>query len=138
VPGRRRSPAGENQGRERACPAGQRGALVSMGGGASRPDPGAHDRLLAEFSGSAAIDISDPFWAKMLRFPTPLTQLPPADVEAATAHHCEELGAGRARRRSRPPPPGELGHELLKQRPASSWTPHTLARAAVWPGVLEA
>ncbi len=73
-----------------------------MGGGASRPDPGAHDRLLAEFSGSAAIDISDPFWAKMLRFPVPLTQLPPAEVEAATAHHCEELGARRAPRRSPP------------------------------------
>ncbi|KAK9845745.1 hypothetical protein WJX81_001268 [Elliptochloris bilobata] len=62
-----------------------------MGGGGSKPDPGAHDRLLAEFSGTMAIDISDLFWTRLLQFPTPLTQLPPAEVEAATAYHCEEL-----------------------------------------------
>lgn len=64
-----------------------------MGGGGSKPEPGAHDKLLAEFSGTAAIDISDPFWSKLLHFPAPLTQLPPADVEAALTYHCEELGA---------------------------------------------
>ena len=64
-----------------------------MGGGGSKSEPGAHDKLLADFSGTAAIDISDPFWSKLLQFPAPLTQLPPADVEAALTYHCEELGA---------------------------------------------
>lgn len=141
MPGSGRSPAGaQREGAERACPAGQRPAVVSMGGGASRPDSGAHDRLLAEFSGSAAIDISDPFWAQLLRFPAPLTQLPPADVEAATVSHCEELGAGRARRHPRSLTFDKLLHKAA-QAPAGDLLEctrrhtdiHTLCSAAVGP-----
>ena len=64
-----------------------------MGGGGSKPDPGSQQQLLGQFSGTDPIDVSDPFWARLLQFPVPLTRLPPAEVEATTAFHCEQLGA---------------------------------------------
>ena len=69
-----------------------------MGGGGSKPDPGAHDRLLVQFSGTDPVDVSDTFWARLLQFPVPLTRLPPAEVEATMAFHCEQLGAAAEHR----------------------------------------
>lgn len=64
-----------------------------MGGGGSKPDPGSQQQLLGQFSGTDPVDVSDPFWARLLDFPVPLTRLPPVEVEATTIFHCEQLGA---------------------------------------------
>ncbi len=52
-----------------------------------------HKPLLDIFVGTHAHDKSDGVWADLVTFPTPLTRLAPADLQASVTPFCDQLGA---------------------------------------------
>lgn len=52
-----------------------------------------HKPLLDIFVGTHAHDKSDGVWADLVTFPTPLTRLPPMDLQASVTPFCDQLGA---------------------------------------------
>ena len=59
-----------------------------------------HRPLLDIFSGGHAHDTTDGVWRDLLAFPTPLTRLPPTDLQGTMAPFCEQLGVPSAIRPS--------------------------------------
>ncbi len=55
-----------------------------------------HRPLLDIFAGSHAHDTTDGIWRDLLAFPTPLTRLPPVDLQVAMGPFCEKLGVSSA------------------------------------------
>ena len=98
-----------------------------------------HKPLLDIFVGTHAHDKSDGVWADLVTFPTPLTRLPPMDLQASVTTFCDQLGA-LARLYSLST--AERAHTISSLKPSSMqqscWKPMRMQRCSAWRGAISA